>query len=276
MEKNKNMSDIKLQYKRNGFVLLKQIIPLEKVSAIQNDAIEIFSKQIIANGIDLNEQNFEVSLFELFNRNYKAFIGAAKLCQHTIILHSLASEQIIITKLKEIGIEKPAICVKPIIYFNSRHIAKIEGNYKTPTHQDWRSMQGSLNSAVVWIPLIPISKDLGALEVVPGSHKFGLMNSESDEWFRKIKDDRISDDKFISLEVEPGDMVIFSSFLVHKSGNNITENIRWSMHFRYNDIFEETFIKREYPHPYVVYRPDQDLVTPNFPDISELEKIFGN
>ena len=80
--------------------------------------------------------------------------------------------------LHELGIRQPAICVKPIIYFNSRHISKIEGHYKTPAHQDWRSMQGSLNSAVVWIPLIDIDSNLGALEVIPGSHMKGLLPTE--------------------------------------------------------------------------------------------------
>ena len=51
--------------------------------------------------------------------------------------------------------------------------------------------------------------------------------------------DFINEDDFVSLEVEAGDMVIFSSFLIHRSGNNKTESIRWSMHYRYNDAAEQ-------------------------------------
>ena len=66
--------------------------------------------------------------------------------------------------------------------FNS----KLMDKYITP-HQDWRSMQGSLDSLVIWIPFQMFMMGLVWL-TIPKSHKMGLVSTKSDDWFRKIDD----------------------------------------------------------------------------------------
>lgn len=130
-------------------------------------------------------------------------------------------------------------------------------------------MQGSLDSIVVWVPLADVDVKLGALEVVPGSHKLGLMTSEVVNSFGKV--DRFNDNDFVSVEATQGDVLFFSSFLVHRSGVNVTDSIRWSCHFRYNNLAEQTFIERGYPHAYI-YKPQEELITAGFPS----EELLGN
>lgn len=132
-------------------------------------------------------------------------------------------------------------------------------------------MQGSLDSIVVWVPLADVDFSLGALEVVRGSHKLGLLTTEVVNSFGKV--DRFDDVDFMSVEAAQGDVLFFSSFLVHRSGVNTTDSIRWSCHFRYNNLGEETFIERGYPHPYL-YRPQDELITPDFPDQERLARLF--
>jgi phytanoyl-CoA hydroxylase len=123
----------------------------------------------------------------------------------------------------------------------------------------------------VWMPLHDIDRSLGALEVVPESHRLGLVSTEVVDRFGKV--DRFTDADFKPVEVEQGDLLAFSSFLVHRSGTNSTESIRWSCHFRYNDLAEPTFIERGYPHAYV-YHPVDDLLTPGFPAVEEVRRLF--
>ena len=132
-------------------------------------------------------------------------------------------------------------------------------------------MQGSLDSVVVWIPLTAIGKSLGALEIVPGSQRRGLLTSKVEDGFGLV--DAFRDDEFVPVETEVGDALFFSSFLVHRSGNNVTSSIRWSCHFRYNNLDEETFIRRGYPHPYI-YKPDDRLITPAFPSAADMCQAF--
>ena len=265
------------EYNENGLLILRNFLNVKEVNDIRNKAKSIFGIQIEKNKIEYNindEVSFNNALFELFNIAYNDFLGAAKAVQHTLIMHKLASSDEILSLLNSIGLKEPIICVKPIIYFNSPKLAKIEGHYKTPIHQDWRSMQGSLNSVVVWIPLVDIDKDLGAVEFIPKSHKLGLLNTITDEWFRRIDDEKLNENDFIGPDVKIGDVVLFSSLTIHRSGDNITDNIRWSTHFRYNDARENTFVDRGFPHPYIVYKPNQDIITPDFPTKDDLDRVF--
>ncbi|MBI3511402.1 MAG: phytanoyl-CoA dioxygenase family protein [Bacteroidetes bacterium] len=267
------------QYKKDGYCLVKKYLDPSLLTEILNEARSIFDVQLRRNGISPGKNadlhSFELALFELFKKDYNGFLGSAKLVQHTLSMHRLAVSEKIDSALKKIGLSHPVICVKPIIFFNSKFLAKMEGHYKTPAHQDWRSMQGSLNSVVVWMPLVPIDKDLGAVEFVPGSHRHGLLESEKDDWYRHVNNAEITENSFVPAEVEPGDMVLFSAFLVHRSGNNITDRIRWSMHFRYNDVLDPSFAQRSFPHPYVIYRPEQEIITPGFPTKEDLDKTFS-
>ena len=264
-------------YNRDGYLHLKGYFDPKEIDAIRNEAKAVFGIALRKNGIDYDpasDESFTHGLFKLFEVAYDDFLGAAKAAQHIVSMHRIACSEKVSSLVASLGLRQPVFCVKPIIYFNSRRLAKIEGHYKTPAHQDWRSMQGSLNSLVVWIPLVDIDVALGAVEFLPGSHKLGLLESESDEWFRHVDDTKINPKQFVPAEVKKGDAVVFSAFLVHRSGNNITDSIRWSMHFRYNDAAEPTFVKRGMPHPYAVYRPQQDIISPGFPTQEDLERVF--
>jgi ectoine hydroxylase-related dioxygenase (phytanoyl-CoA dioxygenase family) len=265
-------------YKKNGYALLPGYLDREQVKAIKSEAQSIFMLMLRKNGIPVlseNDQGFADALFELFRTNYADFIGAARAAQHILSMHRFAVSDQIMNLLKEIGLAIPILCVKPIIYFNSRNLAKVEGHFKTPAHQDWRSMQGSLNSVVIWVPLVDVDVNLGAIEFIPGSHLNGLAPTEKDEWFRHIPDIAAPASDFVAEEVRVGDLVVFSAFATHRSGNNVTNAIRWSIHVRYNDANEATFMHRGMPHPYAVYRPEQELITQNFPSVNQIVALFA-
>jgi ectoine hydroxylase-related dioxygenase (phytanoyl-CoA dioxygenase family) len=159
------------------------------------------------------------------------------------------------------------------MYFNHPRLAKKEVYWRVSAHQDWRSMQGSLDAVVVWVPLVNVDRALGALEVAPDSHRRGLIANRVVDSFGLVDD--VDPSGFLSIEAEKGDALFFSSFLVHRSGTNVTESIRWSCHFRYNNLDETTFVQRGYPHPYV-YKPQDELLTPDFPQPAQISQVFGS
>jgi phytanoyl-CoA hydroxylase len=175
--------------------------------------------------------------------------------------------------LIKIEINTPVISTRPVLYFNHPNLAKKKIYHTVDAHQDWRSMQGSLNSVVIWIPLIDIDRDLGALEILPGSHLEGLRTDRIENGFGMVKLTNEEIHKLLPVEVEAGDVLLFSSFLIHQSGNNITNKPRWSCHFRYNDLDEATFKSRKYAHPYI-YKPNEQLITPDFPIKEQIIKLF--
>lgn len=262
-------------YQENGYYLYKGFFDPTEVGDIKKEAQDIFINQFFDKGIiqseNIDDDEFEKAIVRLFNEHFDVYINCGKQAQHLISLHRLSLDKKLVEKLKELGLEFPVVSTRPVMYFNKFNLAKTEEFYKVPPHQDWRSMQGSLNSMVVWVPLANVPEELGALKIVPRSHKYGLMESRENAWFRQI--DKVDQEGFVSVEVESGDALFFSAFLIHSSGNNVLDQIRWSCHFRYNDLNEMTFIQRGYPHPYI-YKPAQELITADFPTKSQIEKTF--
>jgi phytanoyl-CoA hydroxylase len=265
------------QFKDDGFAVAKAFFSEDEVERVRSDAKDVFLAQLRRHRLvtteSPSEEEFEAALYDFFKLNLQDFINCGKQVQHLISLHKMSLDQRIEEVLRgELTFSSPNISTRPVLYFNSPFLAKEEVYWRVFPHQDWRSMQGSLDSVVLWVPLADIDVELGALEVVPGSHRLGLLTTEVVSSFGKV--DRFNDADFVPIEVAQGDVLFFSSFLVHRSGTNISNSIRWSCHFRFNNLAEKTFVERGYPHPYL-YKPQSDLISPGFPAPEMLDELFG-
>jgi len=244
-------------YHDNGYLITKNLVPPGDIHEIRKDAINIFKRQLGRCGYHPeNYEEFERDLYAFFLEDQEAFVNCGKHMQHTTSLHKLSLCPQILEVLKMLGLSSVTICTRPVLFANSKHLATKDIYHTIPAHQDMYSMDGSANAIVVWLPLINVTKSLGALQIVPKSHTMGLLTSSVTEGFGMV--DRYKDDDFVSLELDVGDAVFFSSFLVHRSGDNSTDSIRWSANFRYNDVDDADFIARKYPHPYI-YQPISKL-----------------
>lgn len=265
------------EYRENGYVFHKGLFDKEEIDLIREEAKEVFALQMVRLGIvgsvDIGEREFEAGMFELFEKDVATFANCGKQAQHLISLHRLSLDGRITARLNELGLGFPNVSTRPVMMFNHERLAKKEVYWRLSAHQDWRSMQGSLDSMVVWVPLVDVNKDLGALEILTGSHRWGLLEAELADGYGQLQEE-VNASEMVSIEVEKGDALFFSSFLAHQSGTNITDHIRWSCHFRYNSLHEETFIERGFPHPYV-YHPQEKLITEDFPTRELVNRTFG-
>jgi phytanoyl-CoA dioxygenase PhyH len=263
-------------YNKNGFLLMKNFFPRNEIIRVHEEAKDVFKAQLKRHRLDSEdltvEASFDKALYALFEQDFQEVVNCGKQIQHLISLHRLGTDPRVIDQLKALGLALPCISARPVVFFNSRHLAKREEYWRLSAHQDWRSSQGSLDAVTIWVPLVDIDESLGALQVIPGSHKWGLLESESVSYYGKISKE-ITEGEFLPVVVERGDALVFSSFLVHRSGTNSTESIRWSIHFRYNNLSEQTFIDRGYPHPFI-YKPEEGLITPQFPERELLVNLF--
>ena len=271
-----NLKDI---FYKDGYLYLKNFFDKTEIDKIYSDATNIYKIQMINLKIIKNQEEVENNVeFEncmelLFNNYTDVFISCGKQCQHLISLWKLSLDEKIIDLLKKIGINSPIISTRPVLFSNSKKISKSAINHTVPPHQDYSSMQGSINSVVIWVPLIDISKELGSISIIPKSHFNGLVFFKKEEGFGVISN--IKEDDFISFDVYKGDIILFSSFLIHKSGNNNKNNIRWSTHFRYNDLNDNSFIQRGYPHAYI-YKPVDEELTKNFDTKKCVNTYYGS
>jgi phytanoyl-CoA hydroxylase len=94
----------------------------------------------------------------------------------------------------------------------------------------------------VWTPLVPATRENGCMEIVPGTHRQGVVRHEKDEYYLRIADDVILplEDRAVAIECEPGDVVLFSNLVFHRGLPNVSDHIRWSLDFRYQDATQST------------------------------------
>ena len=269
--------DLLSEYRQNGFVLFKGLFDKTEVDLIRDQAKDIFGLQMMRLGIlpalRVSERKFEEGMFQLFERDLQTFTQCGKHAQHLVSLHRLALDSRITEVLAQLGLEFPNICTRPVLYFNSERLAKKPVYWKLSAHQDWRSMQGSLDAVIVWLPLVEIDQALGALEVIPGSHALGLLKAAMIDGYGNLLEP-VDTSSAVPIQVERGDALFFSAFLVHQSGVNLTDSIRWSCHFRFNNMSDPTFIERGFPHPYI-YKPIEELITADFPTKSMIHELFA-
>jgi ectoine hydroxylase-related dioxygenase (phytanoyl-CoA dioxygenase family) len=212
-------------------------------------------------------------MFKFFDFDLPAFMNCGKQVSSLISLYGLLLDDRIVDVLKQLGLSFPNIGMRPLLSFHHSHLAQKESFWRLPLHQDWRTTQGSLDSITVWLPLVDVDKRLGALEIVPCSHRWGLLAGglvDSDDFIEP----EVAPSSLLPVEMKRGDALFFSTLLVHRSGHNVTESIRWSCHFRYNNLLEETFIERAYPSPFT-YKPQKDLITASYPTVAQVNDAFG-
>jgi phytanoyl-CoA hydroxylase len=234
--------------KEQGYVILKNFFDKDYIKTLKNKAEDIFQIQFDKFGYN---RSFKDNMIRLFNEQNETFINCGKIIQAGLLeLYKLPLEDKLINKIKELGIKFPNMCNRPVLFFNHPKLAKSKVYYKTPTHQDWSSMESSMNSLVVWVPLVDVNINNGTLVIYPKSHKLGPLPFNVDGGFASVN---IEGDE-VRPELEIGDIAIFSTLLVHASGEILDDSIRWSCHYRYTDMLEQDYINRGFPNPYI-YKP---------------------
>lgn len=228
-------------YKENGFCIIRNALSKNKIKKIRSEIFLPFSKRLGNNKI------YDCNLFELFNNNFEAYCSCAKITHQIPSVHKLGLSNKVLGFIKnELNLEFPVINTRPVILFSSKHLAKHHFYWKSNAHQDSAIMQGSTDAVIVWIPLCKISEKLGYLQVVPKSHKLGVLEHKKNGPSKEI-DKEIPDEEFVEIKMNMGDILFFSSNLIHRSGNNISKKIRLTVSYRFDNLLNENYIKESYP-----------------------------
>lgn len=226
----------------DGFIIEKGMVEVEFLHQIRNSIEATFIKQV--------EYTQSESIVDLYNTHNDRFMNCAKHAQWNLQLHHLG----VMLGYKMMNYMKDPlvnICTRPVVYFNNLKTSKKEINHTTPPHQDSKSMQGSDDALVCWVPLSHITEETGTLEVAKGSHLLGDISEELEDGFGVVD---TTDLIYDPVKINLGDVLVFDSRLVHRSGKLKEDATRWSCHFRFNNMYDQDFIERGYPHPYI-YKP---------------------
>lgn len=262
---------------RDGFVIVRGLFDPRALSAINEEMNELFALQLRRLGLPVDGGGARGALHanaaRLLAADVQTYISTARLTQMLPSAHGLMASEPLLDLIRDLGVEVPVVSTRLSNHIMS-DILRIPGGYhKSPPHQDWRSMQGSLDSLVVWAPTTPVTETSHPLQVVPRSHLFGLLDTVEHIMTPTVSDARITDDQFLSLPMQPGDVVAFSSFLVHRTGEVGDGQLRIAFSTRFNNAAEPTYVAHGYPTPYK-YSYRTDLMVPDFPTPADIARIF--
>lgn len=188
------------EFKKNGFVYLKNVFSQAEITQLEADLKEAAATKSGDDVLDKGNLKFHALLMHR-SEKIRAFISQAKIID---LLSPLAG---------------PDIWVRW-----DQAVEKQPGAGTFPWHQDNQYSQLKDQHFQFWVSMTSMTADNGGLWVVPGSHK-GLLKFENDDSHVVYKGNT---DNKVFISAEPGDVVIFSSYLLHSTTPNITQNSRWA------------------------------------------------
>ena len=259
----------KTQFENDGFLIVahrcasdlrtKVIKAMTQTSIIalsRTEGWELKAKEFVAWGLDVDEILNQVIAHESKGNEISAMLYRLFASIPEII--GLLDNSFLLKLSKEVGISMPCPSTLPI----TRIDRPSDILHKVPAHQDFWYSFVSENSVTIWFTYGALEYDMGFLEVVPGSHKRGLIpfkphSGGPNPFVIKIDE---PEENFIKVNVPENSVLIFDQKLLHRSGLNRSEKIRASIQVRYNDlttmdVMDTTF---RITHSPVVLQKQQD------------------
>jgi Phytanoyl-CoA dioxygenase (PhyH) len=124
-----------------------------------------------------------------------------------------------------------------------------------PWHQDYPYVRDSEDALIYWFPLRSLAGQNGGLRVAPGSHRLGVlpMRGYRPRLPGSERPMRIADlsglERFpqLTVPVEAGDVLVFSTLLLHASALNRSERVRWTVQVRHGNFEDPRALAWDWP-----------------------------
>lgn len=162
------------------------------------------------------------------------------------------------------------------VFQNHRHLNHVfivkESGSKTEfnIHQDWSVVDEAKDYSVnIWVPLHDVTKDSGALWILPGSHRLDQPIRGAGCLFPDyMKEMDLIRDKVRCIEVKLGEALIFFHCTIHGSPPNVSDKRRVvsCCSVIREDAELTTYFQRSPTSQLQVYRPEDDFMY-NYNDI---------
>lgn len=141
-------------------------------------------------------------------------------------------------------------------------------------HQDYPFNVLSLDALTFWIPLRPVSEEMGSLRLVPGSHDrvrpvtpvadAGRFDPNRLRLVEAPNEVERWEAASASLgDLQPGSVALFDCKVLHRSGENGTDRFRWIANGRYGRLADQALMRRnwyiartKYPRYFAEAHPD--------------------
>src|SRR5580658_690561 len=212
------------QYQADGFLIQREVFTRAEVDELAAEAARLLERKdlIDIDNIRCRWQNHAETgecRFDCFD----PVIDLSPLC------HRVACDP------RLLGLAS-AIYGEPACLFKDKLIFKPPGTFGYALHQDyiaWKSFPTSFLTVIVAID--PADADNGAAEAFPGYHRRGCMTPR-DGMYHELPANLVDLSKGVILNLQPGDIAVFSGYTPHRSAPNRSQQSRRLLYLSYNAL----------------------------------------
>ena len=260
--------DIVESYAKNGFAIVKNIVPPQRINSLLENIFNLFCKystdyQELKNmEKPWNTELFHKKLIEFRQKNPESF-GAI----YDSLKTSLTLTQLI-TDNKVVDFVAKFLKIKPSDLSVSEPMCRLDVPNDKRNTLDWHQERSffpqnrnGLNGLVCWIPLTDITEEMGPIHISPKSHAEGQLKlsnrtkkNASYTTQIPVPEEFVSKYEDLIVRVDAGDAVFFNMLLFHRSGQNISNKVRLATQGRFHTSTADDFIPFDlinYYNPFV-------------------------
>lgn len=224
-------------WEEEGYFILRGLVPKDVCAEIDADVIGRV-RDMAANGHAIDALRVSGASFTVAEENFLHDVDKPE--DKTSKLYNLHREvpYRALARRRDLAMLISGLLGPDVDIFNSQYIFKNPGAWGQPWHQDSLYFQFNRFPQVgVWLATSEATAENGCLCVMPGSHRepvhkhFPDSRADANLGYVEIRDYDFSG--AVPVLMEPGDVLIFHSFLMHRSADNTSVGRRTAVVYHY-------------------------------------------
>jgi len=217
------------EFQKNGFVLLKRVIPHPRIDEFLKNHLEIVNE---ITGLNIDDpQSPDLIKFYNQHRELEAKVYEQTLCQPWLL--DFSKQQAIVEPIKKILGENVGLFKKCPFRMDLPLWTQELAHW----HQDHFYVKGNTKIIVAWIPMQDTSYLNGCLSIMPRTHQLGPIAHDL-QLGKKSIPSSIFGNEIRLAEMNKGDLLLFSTLLLHSSNVNYSTTIRYALQPRFTLLNE--------------------------------------
>lgn len=234
------------QYRNDGFLIVEDFFRPEELQPVIDEVeamVDELAERLYAHGKIRNKHEAEGFATRL-TRLEQEFPGAAVLIHVRGILEPALADLWSSPRLLDL-VEQllgPEVAGHPV--WNLRSKTPNNPLVTVPWHQDTAYLAAGAERTfqpTAWIPLVDANEVNGTLQVVRGGHRAGQLfphvpenrTGHPSSWYLTLPEEELPEGERVTCTMKKGSMLLLNQLIPHRSTENLSETIRWSIDLRW-------------------------------------------